>query len=85
MSAFNSANGTYGYTTTGIDGERYVLADRLALHLHGEGYLTATGLAVTIVRNADPIATATVDRAGNGTISYADGTSDVIWGNVVGV
>jgi hypothetical protein len=82
---FNSATGTYSYTTTGSTGNgTFSLTDSLYTNTV-TGTLTATGLAVTIVRNTDPIATATVDRAGNGTITYADGTSDVIWGNVVGV
>ena len=82
---FNSATGTYSYTTTGNTGSgTFSLADSLYTYTV-TGKLTATGLAVTIVRNTDPIATATVDKAGNGTISFADGTSDVIWGNVVGV
>ena len=82
---FNSATGTYTYSTTGSTGSGTVsLTDSLYTYTV-TGNLTATGLAVTIVRNTDPIATATVDRAGNGTITYADGTSDVIWANVVGV
>ena len=85
VSAFNSANGAYNYTTTGTTGSgTFSLTDSLYTYTV-TGTLSATGLAVTIVRNTDPIATATVDRAGNGSITYADGTSDVIWGNVVGV
>jgi hypothetical protein len=82
---FNSGTGTYSYSTTGSTGSGTLsLKDSLYTYTV-TGNLTATGLAVTIVRNTDPIATATVDRAGNGTITYADGTSDVIWANVVGV
>ena len=85
VSAFNSGSGTYNYTTTGTTGSgTFSMTDSLYTYTV-TGTLTATGLAVTIVRNTDPIATATVDRAGNGSITYADGTSDVIWGNVVGV
>ena len=85
VSAFNSATGSYSYTTTGTTGSgTFSLTDALYTYTV-TGTLSATGLAVTIVRNTDPIATATVDRAGNGSITYADGTSDVIWGNVVGV
>jgi hypothetical protein len=84
-SAFNSATGTYSYSTTGTTGSGTLsMTDSLYTYTV-TGNLTATGLAVTIVRNTDPIATATIDRAGNGTITYADGTTDVIWGNVVGV
>ena len=82
---FNSGTGTYSYTTTGNTGSgTFSLTDSLYTYTV-TGNLTAAGLAVTIVRNTDPIATATVDKAGNGTISYSDGTSDVIWGNVVDV
>ena len=83
--AFNSATGAYSYTTTGSTGSGTLsLTDSLYTYTI-TGNLTATGLTVTIVRNTDPIATATVDAAGNGTISYADGTSDVIWGGIVDV
>ena len=82
---FNSATGTYGYTTTGPTGSGTLsLTDALYTYTV-TGNLTATGLAVTIVRNTDPIATATVNAAGDGAITYADGTSDVIWAGVVGV
>ncbi|HEY0384302.1 MAG TPA: hypothetical protein VGC72_19090 [Candidatus Elarobacter sp.] len=82
-SGFNIANGTYTYSTTGTTGSgTFSLTDSLYTYTV-TGNLTATGLAVTIVRNADPIATATVDGAGNGVITYADGTTDVIWGEVV--
>lgn len=83
--AFNSASGSYTYTSTGATGAGTLsLADGLYTYTI-TATLSATGLAVTIVRGTDPIATATVDRAGDGTISYADGTSDVIAGGLVGV
>jgi hypothetical protein len=82
---FNSATGAYTYSSTGSTGNgSFSLTDSLYTYTV-TGSLTATGLAVTIVRNTDPIATATVDGAGNGLISYADGTTDVIWGGIVGV
>jgi hypothetical protein len=82
-SGFNVANGTYTYSSTGATGSGTLsLTDSLYTYTV-TGKLTATGLAVTIVRNTDPIATATVDPAGNGTITYADGTTDVVWGEVV--
>ena len=82
---FNGATGTYTYSTTGPTGNGTVsLTDSLYTYTV-TGKLTAAGLGVTIVRNTDPIATATVDPAGSGVITYADGTTDVIWGNVVGV
>ena len=81
---FNTGTGTYTFTTTGPTGSgTFSLTEGLYTYTV-TGNLTATGLAVTIVRNTDPIATATVDQAGNGTITYADGTSDVIWAGVVG-
>jgi hypothetical protein len=82
---FNSGNGTYSYTTSGTTGSgTFSLTDSLYTYTV-TGNLTAAGLNVIIVRNSDPIATATVDKAGYGTITYADGTSDVIWGNVIDV
>ena len=82
---FNTATGTYTYTTTGSTGSGTLsLTDSLYTYTV-TGNLTATGLAVTIVRNTDPIATAAVDQAGNGVVTYADGTTDLIWGNVLGV
>jgi hypothetical protein len=82
---FNIANGTYSYSTTGATGSGTLsLTDSLYTYTVTAN-LTGSGLAVTIVRNADPIATATVDAAGNGVITYADGTTDVIWGEVVDV
>jgi hypothetical protein len=82
---FNIANGTYSYTSTGSSGNGTLsLADSLYTYTV-TGKLTAAGLTVTIVRNADPIATATVDTAGNGLITYADGTTDTIWGEIIDV
>jgi hypothetical protein len=82
---FNSATGAYSFSSTGSTGNgTFSLTDSLYTYTV-TGNLTSTGLAVTIVRNTDPIATATVDPAGNGVINYADGTMDVIWGEVVGV
>jgi hypothetical protein len=82
--SFNSVTGTYTYTTTGLSGSgSLTLSDSLYTYTV-TATLTATGLSVTIVRGTDPIATATVDLAGNGTINYADGTTDVIAAGVVG-
>jgi hypothetical protein len=82
---FNSATGTYGFTTTGSTGSGTLsLTDALYTYTV-TGNLTATGLNVTIVRNTDPIATATIDASGSGAITYADGTSDVVWAGLVGV
>jgi hypothetical protein len=83
VSGFNVASGTYTYSSTGTTGNGTLsLTDSLYTYTV-TGNLTATGLTVTIVRNADPIATATIDAAGNGTINYADGSTDTVWGDVV--
>ncbi|MDQ6926633.1 MAG: hypothetical protein M3154_10420, partial [Candidatus Eremiobacteraeota bacterium] len=81
--SFNSGTGSYSFSSTGPTGNgTFSLTDSLYTYTV-TGKLTATGLTVTTVRNSDPIATATVDAAGNGTITYADGTTDVVWANVV--
>jgi hypothetical protein len=83
-SQFNTFTATYSYSGTGASGSgTLTLADTVYTYTE-TATLSATGLTVTIVRGTDPIATATVDVAGNGTISYADGTSDVIAGGLVG-
>jgi hypothetical protein len=83
--AFNSATGTYGYATTGSSGAG-TLTFKDVLYTYTEtATLTATGLSVTIVENPNgivtvdtPIATATIDVAGNGVLTYADGTTEPI-------
>ena len=89
-SGFNAGTGTFSYAgssgsfsnPTGIG--TFSLSDTLYTYTV-TGNLTATGLAITIVRNTEPIAGTTIDEAGNGVITYADGTTDVVWANVVGV
>jgi hypothetical protein len=82
--SFNTATGTYGYTTTGATGSgTLALADTVYTYTE-TATLSATGLSVTIVRGTDPIATAVIDAAGNGTITYADGTTDVVAAGLVG-
>ncbi len=84
-SAFNVGTGTYSYASTGTTGNgTFSLTDTLYTYTV-TAKLTATGLAVTIVRNTDPIATAAVDAAGNGLITYADGSTDTIAGGVIDV
>lgn len=83
VNGFNIANGTYSYSSSGTTGNGTLsLTDSLYTYTV-TGKLTATGLTVTIVRNADPIATATIDAAGNGTVNYSDGSTDTVWGEVV--
>ena len=84
-SAFNSGSGTYTYTSTGASGNGNLsLTDSLYTYTV-TAKLAATGLTVTIVRIGDPIATATIDTAGNGLITYADGSTDTVWGEVIDV
>jgi hypothetical protein len=83
-SSFNSVTGTYSYTTTGASGSgTMALADSVYTYTE-TATLSATGLSVTIVRGSDPIATAAIDLAGNGSITYADGSTDVVFAGVVG-
>ncbi|HEY0395866.1 MAG TPA: hypothetical protein VGD01_15305 [Candidatus Elarobacter sp.] len=90
-SAFNGATGTYTYTTTGSSGSgSLTLAD--SLYTYSEtANLSSSGLTVTIIQNPNsafntttPIATATVDVGGTGTISFSDGTSETIAGGLIG-
>jgi hypothetical protein len=82
--SFNTVTGNYSYTTTGATGSgTLTLSD--AVYTYTEtATLSATGLSVTIVRGSDPIATATIDKAGTGTINYADGSTDVVAAGLVG-
>lgn len=82
--SFNTVTGTYSYTTTGASGSgTMALADSVYTYTE-TATLSATGLVVTIVRGSDPIATAAIDLAGNGTITYADGSTDPVAAGVVG-
>ncbi|HEV2644261.1 MAG TPA: hypothetical protein VGT98_16225, partial [Candidatus Elarobacter sp.] len=84
-SAFNSGSATYTYTSTGASGNgNLTLTDSLYTYTV-TAKLAATGLTVTIVRIGDPIATATIDTAGNGLITYADGSTDTVWAEVIDV
>jgi hypothetical protein len=90
-SAFNSATGTYTYTTTGSTGSgSLTLADNLYTYSE-TATLSSSGLSVSIIQNPNsafntttPIATATVDAGGTGTISFSDGTSETIAGGLIG-
>ncbi len=90
-SAFNVASGTYGYASTGPSGNgTMTLKDQLYAYT-ATATLSATGLSVTIIQGDNPngpgptpIATATIDVAGTGTLTYADGTSEPIWGGLIG-
>jgi len=89
--AFNSATGTYGYTTTGPSGSG-TLTLKDVLYTYAEtATLSATGLSVSIIQNPNSafntttsIATATVDVAGTGVLTYADGTTEPIAGGLIG-
>jgi hypothetical protein len=90
--AFNSASGSYGYASTGTTGNgTLTLSDNLYSYSE-TATLSPTGLSVTIIQKPNSafnttsnIATATVDAGGNGTMSYADGTVEPIWGGLIGV
>jgi len=79
---FNQMTGTYGYTTTGPSGSG-TLTLKDSLYTYAEtATLASTGLTVTIVQNPNSafnttsnIATATVDVAGTGVLTYADTTT----------
>ena len=90
-SAFNSATGTYAYTSTGSSGSGAMSLKDVLYTYQETAALSSTGLSVTIVQNPNaafnttsPIATATVDVAGTGVLNYADGSSETIAGGLVG-
>lgn len=88
---FNSASGTFNYAAAGPAGSG-TLTLKDSLYTYTETVtLAATGLTITIVENPNgivtvdtPIATASIDVAGTGVLSYADGTSEPISGNLIG-
>jgi hypothetical protein len=90
-SAFNTATGTYGYTTTGPSGSG-TLTLKDALYTYAEtATLASTGLSVTIIQNPNsafntttPIATAAIDVAGTGVLTYSDGATEPIAGGLIG-
>ena len=90
-SAFNSATGTFGYTKTGSSGSgTFTLTD--VLYTYAEtATLSSTGLAIAIQQNPNSafntttqIATATIDVAGTGVITFTDGTTETVAGGLVG-
>jgi hypothetical protein len=89
--AFNTGTGTYGYTTTGPSGSgTFTLKDTLYTYVQ-TATLTSTGLTIKTVENPNaavtvqtPIDTATVDVAGTGVLTYADGTTEPIAGGLIG-
>jgi hypothetical protein len=90
-SAFNSASGSFDYTAAGPNGNGSVgLKD--VLYTYAEtATLTPTGLAVSIIQNPNsafntttPIATATIDVAGTGILTYSDGGTEPISGGLIG-
>lgn len=86
---FTSASGSYGYTTNGANGT-VALADTL-FTFNETATNTSGAMKLSIVQNTSPTATnvaigsATIDRFGNGTVTYGDGTSDVVHAGFVGV
>lgn len=92
-SAFNSATGTWTFNSTSSKTGAATLSLKDALYTYTEtaNYGADGTLSVTIVENPNgivtvdtPIATASVDAGGVGTINYADGTSEPIAGWLVG-
>lgn len=89
--AFNNATATYGYTTTGPSGSgTLTLKDTLYTYVETAN-LSSTGLSITTVENPNaavtvqtPIDTATVDVAGTGVLTYANGTTEPIAGGLIG-
>jgi hypothetical protein len=89
--SFNTASGTYAYSSTGSSGSG-AMSLKDALYSYQEtAALSSTGLTVTIIQNPNSafnttsqIATATVDVAGTGVLNYADGTSETIAGGLLG-
>ncbi len=89
--AYNSGSGTFLWSSTGTTGSgTLTFTDGLYTYALS-GTLSSTGLAMTIVENPNsavttvtPIATANVDAGGNGTMTYADGTIEPIWGGFIG-
>ena len=88
---FNSGTGSYAYTTTGPSGSGSLILKDVLYTYTETATLTATGLSVTIVENPNgivtvdtPIATATIDVAGTGLLTYADGTTESIAAGLIG-
>lgn len=89
--AFNSGTGSFGYTTTGPSGSGTLTLKDVLYTYTETATLSATGLSLTIVENPNgivtvdtPIATATIDVAGTGVLSYADGTTESIAAGLIG-
>ncbi|GAC1658926.1 MAG: hypothetical protein NVS4B13_02700 [Candidatus Elarobacter sp.] len=89
--AFNSATGTYGYSSTGPSGNGTLTLKDVLYTYNETATLSPTGLSISIIQNpnaavavATPIAIATVDVAGTGVLTYADGTTEPIAGGLIG-
>jgi hypothetical protein len=90
--AFNSGSGTFDFTSAGTTGSGTLTMTDVLYTYAETGTLSSTGLTLTIVENPNtavttvtPIATATVDAGGNGSLTYADGVVEPIWGGLIGV
>ena len=82
--AFNAATGNYGFTSSGSTGSgSMTLTDSLYSYTE-TATLSPSGLSISIVRPDGPIATATVDAAGTGVLTYSDGATEPIAGNLLG-
>jgi hypothetical protein len=66
-----TAGGTLGFSDT-----QYGFAE--------SGTVAPTGVSLTVKQAGAVVATATTDAGGNGTVAYADGSSEKIAGYVVG-
>ena len=85
-----SVSGASLFNTGGGDvflrpfGGSLTLKDVLYSYTTTEG-ISPSGFSVTTVHGSTPIATASIDAAGVGTLNYADGTSEPIAAGFVGV
>jgi hypothetical protein len=92
VAAFNTAAGTYSYTSSGPAGTGTLSGLKDGLYTYTEtATYASTGITVTIIENPNgivtadtPIATAAIDAAGTGVLSYADGSSEPIAGGLIG-
>lgn len=89
--AFNTESGTYNFASTGPTGNGVLTLTDVLYTYTETATLTSSGLAVSIIENPNsavtavtPIANATVDAAGTGLLTYADGTTEPIAAGLLG-